>query len=187
MKSSSRTKKEQAIKDLQNRVKTLQSKLKKKKEAPTHDEFIRFKIEKSQGSYERIPNPDGVDGGQGTFLLRLDITALTNAVYVPISIASSQKPTGFIYHIEGTAEGDIYKTDISCRGEGVTKVKLGTLLYAKIPASRTANFRILIEIRGQYAKTYKCVIHRINYKLDPRDARYKRFDTKIPTKTVEFR
>lgn len=36
-------------------------------------------------------------------------------------------------------------------------------------------------------KEYKVIVMRINYKLDPSDARYKKFDTGIETKPLKFR
>lgn len=151
------------------------------------DEFIHVKVEESQGRFERIRRPGERDQGHGEFFLRMDVTAPKKTLYIPLSIASGKKPTGFIYHIEGTAEGIIHTTNISCRGDGITKITLGTLLYAKIPAGKTATFRILVETRGPIGKEYMIVINRINYKFDPSDARYTRFDTEIPSKTVRFR
>lgn len=153
---------------------------------PTSDEFLKVKVEKTQARFKRIKVPREKDIGHGEFFLLLDITALKDYVYIPISIASGKKATGFIYQIEGTAEGKILTTDLTCRGEGVTKITLGTLLYAKIPTGTAASFRMLIEIRGGISKEYKIVINRINYKLNPSDARYKRLDVEIGTKGVKF-
>ena len=148
------------------------------------DGYIYCEIQKSQARFKRIRNPEGPDSGVGNFFLLLDITALEKAVHIPISIASSKKPTVFVYQIEGTAEGDISTTDISCRGEGVSKVTLGTLLYAKIPPGKTAAFRIQVEMKGKPGKEYKIVLNRVNYKLDASDARYKKFETAIGTKIL---
>ena len=158
----------------------------KSEKPPTSDEFLRFKIQKSQARFERIRNPSGSDTGHGEFFLLLDITAVKETLYIPISIASGKKSTGFVYQIEGTAVGSISTTDISCRGGGITKITFGTLLYAKIPKGTTASFRILVEMRGKVGKEYTIVINRIHYKLDPRDARYKRFNTEISSKRVRF-
>ncbi|RJQ35019.1 hypothetical protein C4568_01700 [Candidatus Parcubacteria bacterium] len=151
------------------------------------DEHIQCEVQVSQTRFKRIPNPEGPDSAVGNFFLKLDVTALQEAIYIPISIASGKKPTGFVYQIEGTAEGEISTTDISCRGEGVSNVTLGTLLYAKIPVGSTATFRIQIEMKGKWGKEYKIVINRVNYKLDPSDARYKKFDTAIGTKVLKLR
>lgn len=187
MKKPSAPTKEQKIKNLKQRVSELQAELKLKQQARIGDEFLRFKANKMQVRFKRIKKKDEPDIGHGTFLMHVDITALQQTLYVPISIASSSKPTGFIYNIEGTAIGDILKAGISCRGDSVTKVRLGTLLYAKIPKGKTATFRMLIEIKGGVGKTYNIVIHRINYRFDPRDSRYQRLDTEIRSKTLSFR
>lgn len=125
--------------------------------------------------------------GQGQFNLSLDISGLQDGVYIPLSLASGKKPTGFVYQIEGTAEGALATAKISCRGEGITQITLGTLRYAKIPAGKTAHFEMVFYIEGDYGKEYKVVINRINYKLEPSDARYKKIDAALETKTLEFR
>lgn len=186
MKNSSLELKKEAFKELQNRVEKLQSKPKTKKRAETNDDFIGIKVEKSQATFKRIKVPGERDIGHGDFFLLLEITALKEDIYIPLSIASGKKATGFIYHIEGTAEGTINTTNISARGDDITKITLGTLLYAKIPAGKTAEFRMLIEIRGGTSKEYKVVINRVNYKLDPSDARYKRFNVEINSKVLKF-
>ena len=64
---------------------------------------------------------------------------------------------------------------------------MGTLLYTKIPQGKTATFRIYVDMKGILNKTYRIIINRINYKFDPSDARYKRFDVEIASKPVEFK
>lgn len=150
------------------------------------DEFVKIKVQKLQAGFKRIKVPGEKDIGHGEFFLLLDITALKEDIYIPISIASGKKTTGFIYQIEGTGEGKIYETELSARGEGVTKITLGTLLYAKVPVGVTANFRLFIETKGAISKEYRVNINRLNYKLDPSDARYKKLDLKINTKAVNF-
>jgi hypothetical protein len=164
----------------------MKSKLADKQLTVSGDAFITVKVQKSQSRFKRIKNPGEKDTGQGDFFLLLDITATNEAVYIPLSIASGKKIVGFIYHIEGTGEGTIYTTDISCSGDGVTKITLGTLLYAKIPAGHTASFRLSIKIMGKTSKEYRVAINQISYKLDPSDARYKKLDTDISTKSVKF-
>jgi hypothetical protein len=146
-----------------------------------------IKRTKSKADFVRTRNPNGPDQGTGTFLLELAITPAAATIYLPISIASGKKATGFVYQIEGTAAGTIDTTEITCHGDGVTKITLGTLLYAKIPVGTTATFRFLITIGGKIGKEYTVVINRINYKLHPTDARYTRFDTELRTKTLKFR
>lgn len=177
---------EAIIKELQRRATALQSKIKTKQETQSSDEFISVKVQKSQARFERIKNPGASDTGRGEFFLQLDITALKEAVYIPLSIASGKKQTGFIYQIEGTGEGVIETTDISSKGDNVTKITLGTLLYTKVPAGKTASLRLVIEISGRISKEYRVVVNRINYKLDPSEARYKKLDMQLSTKLLKF-
>lgn len=177
--------KEQLIKSLQSQVKKLQSQL-SEISTPGIDQYIHIKVLKIQERFERIKNPKGSDQGIGRFFLSLDITAKKQAVYIPVSIASGKKATGFIYQIEGTAIGSISRAEATARGERITQVTLGTILYCKIPAGKKSTFRIQIEIKGKVGKSYRIVINRINYKLDPSDARYKRFDKEINTNFLRF-
>jgi hypothetical protein len=151
------------------------------------DGHVYVEVKESGANFLRKSDSKGHPIGHGEFFLRFTVIALQQAVYIPLSLASGKKPTGFVYQIEGTAPGSIDTTDISCLGDGVTKITLGTLLYAKIPQGSTANFRIVVDMKGEIGKTYRIVINRINYKLNPTDARYKKLDTAIGTKTLEFR
>jgi hypothetical protein len=151
------------------------------------DGHIFCKVKESQARFKRVHNPPGNDTGVGEFFLLLDIIALQEAVYIPLSIASGKKPSGLVYQIEGTAEGKISTTDISCSGEGVSNITLGTLLYAKVPMGKTATLRLLVEMSGKPGNEYKIVINKVNYKLDPSDARYKKFNTAIATKVLKFK
>ena len=146
---------------------------------------IQVKVQKKEARFKRIRVP-GPDAGIGEFFLLIDITAAGGDVYIPISIASGKKPTGFVYQIEGTKEGTISTTSISCKGVGVTQITLGTILYCKIPAGKTASFRILIEMKGKVGSEYGVAINRINYKRDPSDARYKQFLELLPGKYLKF-
>lgn len=186
MKNSPISLEEQAIDELQKRLTKMRSQFAKKPGAGSGDDFLLVKVQKSQSRFRRIKVPGQDDVGHGEFFMLLDITAAKETIYIPISVASGKKAVGFIYHIEGTAKGEIFTTDISCTGDEITKITLGTLLYAKIPALKTATFRIYIQMRGKTSKEYKVAINRINYKLDPSDARYKRLDMEIATKPVKF-
>lgn len=146
---------------------------------------ISVRVGKSQARFKRIRGP-GPDAGIGEFFFLIDITALEEAVYVPLSIASGKKPTGFVYQIEGTAKGEIMTTDISVGGTGVTQVTLGTILYAKVPKGKTAIFRILVEMRGRAGGTYGVVVNRIHYKATPSDARYMKFSEELRSKSIKF-
>ena len=153
----------------------------------TGDEHLYLQVKESRANFQHVRTTDTRTIGQGQFGLILDIIALQGAVYIPISIASSKKPTGFVYQIEGTSQGDISTAEVSCRGEGVTQITLGTLRYAKIPQGSTAHFRFIFHIEGGIGKVYKIVINRINYKLNPNDARYKKFNTTISTDMLKFK
>lgn len=151
------------------------------------DGVLEVRVQKSQGRYKRIRDPKGPDSGIGEFFLLMDIAAQEKTAYIPISIASGKKPTGFVYQIEGTAPGAISTTDISCTGRGVTQIISGTILYAKIPKGKTATFRILVEMRGKAGKEYTILFERIHYKFDPSDARYQKFEEEIRSKTLVFK
>ncbi|MFM2381252.1 MAG: hypothetical protein RLZZ76_18 [Candidatus Parcubacteria bacterium] len=150
------------------------------------DEVVSLKIQKSQARFKRIKN-EGPDTGIGFYFLALEVTALKGAVLVPLSIASGKKVAGFVYQIEGTGAGTLSKASVEVRGEGVTQVTLGTLLFAKIPEGKKAVFRIQIETRGKIGKEYTVLIHQLNYKQSPTDARYKKFSGEIRTRTLEFK
>lgn len=178
--------KKQKIKELTGRIKNLQTQIIANNQAAGIDEFITVKVKKNQSRFERISVKDAHDKAVGHYFLLIDITAKKETVYLPISIASSQKATGFIYHIEGTSESSVSRASVTSRGEGVTQLTQGTIVYAKIPAGKTASFRLQIEINGNIAQQYKIVINRINYKLDPKEARYKQFLKEISSETLRL-
>jgi hypothetical protein len=151
------------------------------------DEYINVTISKSQAHFKRIRNPKGADVAIGNYFLIIDVTSKKGAIHIPLSISSGKKVTGFIYQIEGTATGSLSTAEVEARGDGVTKVTLGTLLYCKIPEGKTASFRIQVGIKGKIGKEYTVVIHQINYKLNPTDARYKKFQGGVSTRTLEFK
>jgi hypothetical protein len=157
------------------------------KKAINADQYIAVRVQKAQTRFTRIKNPKGADTGTGLFFMIVDITAHTEAVFVPLTIASGKKVTGFIYQVEGTATGALSTTDIAVRGEGVTQVVLGTLLYSKIPKGSTASFRIQVAIKGKVGKEYSVFIHQINYKLNPADARYKKYTGGVRTPVLKFK
>ena len=177
----------QLIKDLKKQLKTLQSQLLELQKEPSVDENIRVTVAKAQARFVEKKNPEGFDTAIGTFFMRIAITATKETVYVPLSIASSKKVTGFMYQIEGTARGKIASANVSVQGEGITQVALGTILYAKIPAGKKATFKVLIEIRGQMGREYTIVITRINYKFNTRDTRYQQYLKEVHSKTLKLR
>jgi hypothetical protein len=117
----------------------------------------------------------------------LDVTSKQGEVYVPLSIASGKKVTGFVYQIEGTGVGSLATADVEGKGAGVTQVTLGTLRYAKILQEKTASFRIQVDMKGKIGKEYSVLIHQINYKLSASDARYKKFVGGVRTLSLEFK
>lgn len=161
--------------------------LSKTEAGPSGDGHIFFKIKESKAFFVKERDTEGKAGSHGQFTLHLDIIALQQTIYIPTSLASGKKPTGFVYQIEGTTPGQISTTEVSCKGDGITQITLGTLVYTKIPQGKTATFRIYVDMKGSLNKTYKILINRINYKLDPSDARYKRFDANIETKPLTFK
>ena len=156
------------------------------KPAPDPAKDLIVDVKESKRSFKRIDRPEGPDQVLGTFSFIVDITAASGDIFIPLSIASGKKPTGFVYQIEGTAEGEIVTTAISCRGDGVTQITLGTLLYCKIPSGMTATFRIRIEIRGKVGKSYRVVIHQLHYKRNTSEARYLKYSSDISTKMLKF-
>jgi len=125
----------------------------------------------------------------GHFFLHLEVTALTETIYVPLSIASGKKPTGFVYQIEGTGESEIVTTDIrlmEIKESGVTQILLGTITYVEIPKDMTAVFYISIDMKGKIGREYSIVITHMEYKLSPSDARYQKYVEEIRTDTLKF-
>lgn len=180
------TTKAKVLKDLNTKLQTLQGELATVQKAAGVDEYITVKIKKDQARFERVKVEGVKDKAFGNFLMVIEITAKQSDVFIPLSIASSQKPTGFMYQIEGTGEGIVSNADVTVRGNGVTQVTLGTLHYAKISPTKTATFRILTNIRGKLGKSYKITINRINYKLTLTDARYQQYLKPIVSDSVKF-
>lgn len=147
---------------------------------------IMVDVKDTEENFRRTRIPDGPDRVIGNFIFTIDINAPTKDLYIPLSVASGKKPAGFVYQIEGTAQSSILKTDISCRGENITQVTLGTIIYCKIPAGMTATFRIRIETRGQVGKLYKIAIRQIRYKFNPLDTRYQILLENLQTKMLKF-
>lgn len=176
----------QVLKTLNAQLKVLQAELAVANKAAGVDDYLEVKRTKSDSRFERVRKKDEPDKAVGHYLLKLDITAKAQTVYIPLSIASGKKQTGFIYQIEGTGESSIVTAQVKSRGEGITQVTLGTIVYAKIPPQKTAEFTIQVEIRGRVGKVYKFLIHRINYKLAVTDARYNQYLKEIPSDTLKF-
>ena len=180
------TNKKKVLKELNSNLKRLQEELKEAKKQEGIDEYIEVRVKKDQAHFEREKNKGGGEKAAGKFLIVVEITAEKSTVFIPISISSGIKPTGFMYQIEGTAAGAITTASVTCRGDGVTQVTVGTLLYAKVPLGKTATFRIQTNIKGSFGKTYKIIINRINYKLALVDARYTQYLKEIVSDSVKL-
>jgi hypothetical protein len=174
------------LKELQARIKLLQAELVEAKRLEGKDSYIAVKVKKNQARFQAIKQKGVTDKAVGKFYLEIDITAKQEMVFVPLSIASGKKTAGFMYQIEGTAPGSIVTATNKVRGDGVSLVTLGTLLYAKIPTGKTASFHIQATIRGKFGKVYKIVFTRLNYKLQLTDARYEQYLKEIHTDSVTF-
>jgi hypothetical protein len=174
------------LKELNTQIKGLQSELVKANKLDGKDDYIAVKIKKNQARFQRIKKKGEEDKAVGKFYIEIDITAKQKEVFIPVSVASGKKVAGFMYQIEGTAPGLIATTDIRARGEGVSQVTLGTLLYAKIPTGKTASFEIQATIRGKFGKRYKIVFTRLNYKLNLTDVRYLQYLKEIHSDSVSF-
>lgn len=174
------------IKQLNAQLAQAQAELVLVNKAAGIDDYITVKLHKNQARFERIKKSGEPDRSLGHYFMQLDITAKTETVYIPLSIATGKKPAGFMYQVEGTAESSVVSTDITCRGEGVNQVTLGTIVYVKIPALKTASFRILMDIRGSQSKVYEFFIYRINYKRNVTDARYGQYLKVIHSDRLKF-
>jgi hypothetical protein len=174
------------LKQLHAELQVLQKKLVEANKLEGKDAYIDVKVKKNQARFERIKQKGVEDKAIGKFYIEINITAKQADVFVPVSIASGKKTAGFMYQVEGTAEGSLATTDIKVRGDDVSQVTLGTLVYAKIPAKKSASFQIHSTIRGKFGKAYKIVFTRIHYKLALTDARYQQYLKEIHSDKVIF-
>lgn len=174
------------LKDLNAQLKVLQGKLVQAKKLEGYDPYLEVKVRKNQARFQRIRQKNKEERLVGNFFMAIDITAEQADVFIPLSIASGKKVAGFMYQIEGTAEGAVETAEVRVQGKGVTQVTVGTLLFAKIPAGLTATFEVLATVRGKAGKVYKIVITRLNYKLAVADARYQQYLKEIPSDSVKL-
>jgi hypothetical protein len=177
---------EKSLRDAKDKLKKLQAELAVAKKAEGIDEYISLKVKKNQARFDVARSRGETDAGVGRFFIQINITAKKQAVFVPLSMASGKTVAGFMYLIEGTGEGQIATAEVACRGEGVTQITIGTLLFAKIPAGATGEFRIQVSTRGKKGKAYTITINRINYKLALSDARYQQYLKPITSERVKF-
>lgn len=174
------------VKELNVQLVKLRDELTQTQKADEMNSYLIVKQKKSRSHFERIKVIDGPDKGIGHYSMLLDITAKKETIVIPLSIASGKKVTGFMYQIEGTSEGSVSKAEVEAKGDGITQVTIGTLVYAKIPVGKTATLRINVEIRGKIGKAYTFIVYRINYKLEVTDARYKQYTKEIHSDTLKF-
>lgn len=147
----------------------------------TSDLFVSIQVIESEARISKIPQPRGSYTLLGKYAVFIDVTAIKETLYLPVSIGSGRKSTGFIYLIEGATTVNS-KATISYKGEGTTIATSGSVSYCKIPVGKTASFKIFSDVEVVPSKKYRFVISRINYKLNPNDSRYKRLITEIGTK-----
>jgi hypothetical protein len=174
------------LKELNAQIKDLQEQLVVANKLDGRDDYIAVKVKKNQGRFRRIKKKGQEDKGEGEFYIEIDITAKQQDVFIPLSVASGKKVAGFMYQIEGTGPGSIVTTSIKVRGDKVSNVTLGTLLYAKIPTGKTATFRIQATIGGRFNEQYKIVFVRINYKLQLTEVQYHQYLKELHSETVSF-
>lgn len=172
------------LKELNTELKNLQAELAAVNKAAGIDDHITVKITTNQAHFERTKTRAGESRNHGVFYIQVDITTKSDTVFIPLSIASGKKPTGFLYQIEGTAAGAIGTATIKCRGEGITEITVGTIQFAKIPTGSTATFTIQITIEGKRAKIYNINLTKINYKLSLTVARYQSYTKELRSRSV---
>ena len=174
------------LKQLTTQLKELQEQLVQAHKREGIDAYIDVRVGKNQARFQRIRKKGAEDKAEGNFYIEVSITAKQQEVLIPVSVASGKKTAGFMYQIEGSAEGSIVTTDIKVRGESVSQITVGTLLFAKIPTGKTALFQIQATTGGAFGKSYKIVFTRLNYKLKLTDVRYLQYLKEIASKSVIF-
>jgi len=175
------------LKTLTSTLKKLQGDLVVAKRVEGIDEYIDVKVRYNDARFTRIKVENGKDKATGHYILDIAMTCKQGSVLVPLSIASGKTVTGFMYHIEGTGESAVASASVKVRGDGIQQVTIGTLEYCKIPAGKTATFRLQITIRGQIGKSYRIILNRLNYKLALSDARYQQYLKPIKSDQLRFR
>lgn len=173
--------------ELQNQLKKLQVDLVEAHKREGKDPYIVVAVKKTEAHFERVRVAGEEDKAFGKFFLEVAITAKQADVFIPLSVASGKKVAGFMYQIEGTAQGSVVSTDIKVRGDSIMQVTVGTLLYAKIPTGKTASFRVYARVRGRFGKIYKLVFTRLNYKLQVADLRYQQYLKELHSDSVTLR
>jgi hypothetical protein len=174
------------IKQLEAELVRLQTQLAEARKREGVDQYIEVRLKKKQARFVRIKRKEADDRAIGKFYVEVAITAEQAPIFVPLSLASGKKTAGFMYHIEGGSAASILKTDIQVRGDGVSQITVGTLLFAKLPTGSTATFRIQVEIEGGFGKTYALTFTRVHYKLALADVRYQQYLKEFHSGSVVF-
>lgn len=181
--------KKQLILNLDEKLKSLQAQLIELQgtKISTSTEPISIVLKSSSANFKRLRHIHGTDAaGEGKYMLKVEITAGKDALYIPVSITTGRKSNGLIYQVEGSERATSTAT-VTCNGEDSLIVTSGTLSYCKVPAGKTVNFKVLVTIVGPLREEYRVALGRINYKLNTNDSRYKKFLTDIHTKLLKFR
>jgi len=174
------------LKALKGRLTLLQADLAKQKKVEGIDDNVTVKLKKSNARFVRTKIEAGPDKAVGTFVLDIAITAKTETVFVPLSIASGKKPTGFVYQIEGTAESALGSASVATTVDGLTRITAGTIEYLALKKGETAILRLTVVTKGKVGQEYSVVVTRINYKLSQGDARYQQYMKPIASQTLRF-
>lgn len=161
-----------------------------KPKAPPKAPPMTVRVVRRQSHFykNKLPRQDAyADKGLGTHFLLFEITAGPDAIYIPNSIATGRKSAGFLYVVEGDDAGEPTVAIISKRGEGVTTVTSGSVVYTKIDPGKTGVFIVNAEVIGSLGSSYSVIVSTISYKNNPNDYRYKKFSTELKTDILEFR
>ncbi len=143
-------------------------------------------VKKNKAHFKRVRANKDTASVLGSYLLYVSITAKTNEIFVPLSIASGKKTAGFMYYIEGTAPSSVASAEVEVGGEGVLVVTIGTIRYVKIPPGKSATFVLKVVVRGRYGEVYKIIISKIHYKLFLHEVRYRLFEKTLPSVLLKF-
>ncbi len=135
---------------------------------------------RAKGDRKFIPNI------YGRYFLAVEVQAVSNTLYIPISIGSGRKSTGFIYVIEGDTESKS-TASVDYEGKGASIITSGSISYCKIPSGRMALFKVRANVYGTPGQKYKFSLSRINYKINPNDLRYKKFLTDLSTESIRLK
>lgn len=169
---------------LNAQLKALQTELVEANKREGKDAYIDVKLGKKQVRADAVRKKDQEDKLYARFYFEIDITAKVSDVLIPLSVATGKRTAGFMYYTEGTTTLPAAETELKVRGEGVTQLKVGTLLFAKVPTGKTAKFVIQANIQGKQKEQYQFIISRISYKLSLDEVRYLQYMKEIKSGSV---